>query len=88
MRWGGNDGSTILLTRVEAYDVALGSWAPRAAIPTARERLGLAAAANGKLYAVGGYNGSSVVNTVEEYDPTIDTWTTRRPCRLPARGWH
>ena len=37
---------------------------------TARQNLALATAANGRLYAVGGYNSvSSHLTTVEEYDP-------------------
>jgi N-acetylneuraminic acid mutarotase len=51
-----------------------GTWTPRANMPTAREALGVAAAVNGKLYAIGGEGGGS---TVEEYDPTTDTWMAR-----------
>ncbi|MBU1662113.1 MAG: hypothetical protein KKD28_11655, partial [Chloroflexi bacterium] len=38
--------------------------------------LGVAAASNGKIYAIGGHNGN-ILSTVEEYDPATDTWTTR-----------
>ena len=30
----------------------------------------------GLVYAVGGFNGSLRVKTVDEYDPTRDTWTS------------
>jgi hypothetical protein len=63
---------------VEAYDPATNTWTPRAPMPTARAGLALAAAANGKLYAVGGFNGSTLA-TVEEYDPTTNAWATRAP---------
>ena len=54
------------------------TWTSRAAMPTARDGLGMAAASNGKLYAIGGYNGNPLP-TVEEYDPATNTWTTRAP---------
>ena len=40
-----------------------------------RCRLGVAAF-NGKLYVVGGYDGSKFLNTGEVYDPVTNTWTT------------
>ena len=57
---------------------AAGIWAARAAMPTARNSLGVAAASNGKLYAVGGEDGNNL-GTVEEYDPATDSWATRAP---------
>jgi hypothetical protein len=39
-------------------------------MPTGLGSLGVAAASNGKIYAIGGA-------TVEEYDPVADTWTTK-----------
>lgn len=60
------------LATVEEYDPATDTWTTRASMPTAREGLGVAAANNGKIYAIGG--GTSAV---EEYDPATDTWTTR-----------
>jgi N-acetylneuraminic acid mutarotase len=54
--------------------VALGSWATKASMPTARFGLGMTAV-NGVLYAVGGAGGGAA--TVEAYDPASDTWTTK-----------
>jgi len=56
-------------------------------MPTARDSLDLAAAPNGKLYAVGG-NYSLIVeeggcggfcSVVEEYDPATNTWSQKNP---------
>ena len=36
-------------------------------MPTARERMAVAAGANGRLYAVGGANVGNILATLEEY---------------------
>ena len=49
----------------------------RASMPTARAALGVAAASNGRVYAIGGTDSGGTLATVEEYDPATDTWMTR-----------
>jgi probable HAF family extracellular repeat protein len=58
------------------------AWTARA--PLTSPRLGLAvAAANGRLYAIGGANSAgTVLRTVQAYSPSTNSWTTRAP--LPA----
>jgi N-acetylneuraminic acid mutarotase len=51
-------------------------WITRANMPT-RRTTAVVEAANGKIYAIGGYDGMNRLATVEEYDPATDTWTTR-----------
>jgi N-acetylneuraminic acid mutarotase len=57
-------------------------------MPTARNHL-LAAAVNGKIYAIGGRLGSAQIrvdddtNVVEEYDPGLDQWYDKG--RAPIR---
>ena len=50
--------------------------APVAPMPTARLGLAAALGADGKIYAIGGFN-SSQIASVEVYDPTSNTWDTR-----------
>jgi hypothetical protein len=59
---------------------ATNTWVGRAGMTTFRSALGLAAAINGKLYAIGGcsYSGCNV-STVEEYDLVTNTWTNCDP---------
>ena len=49
------------------------SWVYVASLNVARSRPGVATL-NGRLYAVGGYNGSEHLSSVECYDPSLDRW--------------
>lgn len=67
---------------VEAYDVAKNEWREVAALPTPRECA--VVAAQGKLWALGGYDGDeAALAVVETYDPKTDRWT--RAPDLPFR---
>jgi len=65
---------------VEEYDTATDTWTKKADMPTARVYASISAV-NGKIYAIGGSPGYSQwfqgLTTVEEYDPTTDTWTKK-----------
>jgi N-acetylneuraminic acid mutarotase len=70
----------LVLGTVEVYDPAANTWQTRAPMPTPRNHF-LAAAVNGKIYAVDGRTGSCFVtksgstDLVEAYDPTANLWT-------------
>lgn len=54
------------------------AWAELAPLPVPRFFLGVAAA-NGKIYAMGGYSTyEGYQRRVDEYDPATDTWTRRQ----------
>jgi N-acetylneuraminic acid mutarotase len=57
------------------------SWTTKASMHVARSDLGVAVV-NGKIYAVGGYNGKAL-GTNEEYDSTTDKWTSKTPMPTP-----
>jgi N-acetylneuraminic acid mutarotase len=84
--FGGISGSSYVAT-VEEYDPVTDSWATRASMPAARGYAGAAQASNGKIYVIGGRDKTTgtfpAVDTVEEYDPTTDTWTARAGMSLP-----
>ena len=59
-------------------------WTSKASMPTARAGLA-AAAVNNRIYAIGGSNGSTQLQTVEEYDPATNTWTSK--ASMPTARW-
>ena len=67
---------------VYAYDPRADSWVERAPMPTARGALSVTAH-DGKLYAVGGYDGKANSAAVESYDPVRNVWTSRAPLPTP-----
>ena len=50
-------------------------WFHLSEMPGRRCRCGVAVV-RGRVYAVGGFNGSLRVRTVDMYDPTADTWSS------------
>ena len=62
------------------------SWTSLAPMPTARGELGVAVA-NGKIYAIGGTNGNSTLNTNEEYDPITNHWSTKASMPTARSGF-
>jgi N-acetylneuraminic acid mutarotase len=51
-----------------------GTWATKAPMPTARSSPA-AIEWNGKIYAIGGHDGTRPIDTVEAYDPALNTWS-------------
>jgi len=78
---------------VEVYDPATDTWETKSPMPTTRQGA-TTSLVNGKIYVIGGgvspdrnYGNLETFTTVEEYDPTTDTWTTKTPMPT-SRGWH
>ena len=69
MSGGFDDNSP--LDSVEKYDAELDKWTQVASMSCCRGGVGVSAL-GGLLYAVGGHNGSSYLNSVEAYDPLAD----------------
>ncbi|XP_076662107.1 kelch protein isoform X1 [Halictus rubicundus] len=61
---------------VECYDFKEEKWYQVSELPTRRCRAGLSVL-SGRVYAVGGFNGSLRVRTVDIYDAATDQWS---PC--------
>lgn len=63
---------------VECYDVDTDLW--KLVSPLVEHRSGAGAASlNNYVYAIGGYNGETQLNSVERYDQSSDNWTVISP---------
>ena len=85
---GRKDGSDInVVARVDQYDPVNQKWSQKSDMPAPRMRHGMTHGGNGKLYVFGGSVGSQAVSqyrdTVFEYTPLSDTWTTKAPMPVP-----
>ncbi|CAH8561621.1 unnamed protein product [Heterobilharzia americana] len=72
---------------VETYHPSLGRWELSESMISKRSRIGVVAL-NGLLYAIGGFDGTSRLNTTEVYNPKTKVWKTVAPmiCRRSAAG--
>lgn len=87
---------TITGDSVPPVEVPGGFWTEKQSMNQARGKLGVAAA-NGKIYAIGGYieNGiyitrpitGAFVGTNEEYNPETDTWTIKASMPTPRSNF-
>jgi N-acetylneuraminic acid mutarotase len=87
---GWQDGGNALSAN-EAYDPVADTWTSKSSMPTARRYLGVTATSDGRIWAIGGEDAAygdygNAYATVEVYDPSTDTWTTK--ASMPtARRW-
>ncbi|ROT77865.1 kelch-like protein diablo [Penaeus vannamei] len=63
------------------YDPVLDEWHDLAPMSMPRSELG-AASLDGYIYAVGGWDGSSRLDSVERYDPRTNSWKEVAPMKL------
>jgi kelch-like protein 18 len=72
------------LSTVEAYDPVAGRWSQAEPMSMLRSRVGVAVM-RGKLYAIGGYNGTERLSTVEVFDPQYRAWSRVAPMHFKRR---
>jgi N-acetylneuraminic acid mutarotase len=73
-------GTTTAASSVSAdvyqYTIATDTWTAVAPMTVATRESTAVFGPNGKIYVVGGSDGSSTIATVQVYDPASNTWTT------------
>jgi Kelch motif len=81
---GGYDSTGHVSQRVEGF--AGTAWSLGSAMPTARAKLAATTGPNSLVYAVGGFNGTMVLDTVELYQPGNGMWQPLPPMPTPREG--
>jgi N-acetylneuraminic acid mutarotase len=98
---GGLQSCQVLVTAVEEYDPVSGTLKQLQPIPIACHAPGICSTGNGKIYVMGGCTPptadpggpqGSILNTVQIYDPSTNSWGTGAPmsisryqfCAVPA----
>lgn len=61
-------------------------WTLQSTAPTARAQAAIAADTSGHIFVLGGWDNSTVFNTVDIYDTTNNTWTTGPAMPVAMRG--
>lgn len=74
----------VSLPNITSVKAAEDSWTTMEPMPTARSGLSVAFV-DGKIYAIGGSDGNSQLDTNEMYDPATNTWVSKQPMPT-ARG--
>ncbi|MDE1769010.1 MAG: Ig-like domain repeat protein [Thaumarchaeota archaeon] len=81
---GTSNGFGPIVNTVQVYDIATNTWSTTDAgnLPVAMSYVS-AAEYNGKIYVMGGWDGSHDLNTVQVYNIATNTWSTTDVGTLP-----
>ncbi|XP_054575817.1 kelch-like protein 1 isoform X1 [Eptesicus fuscus] len=74
-----------LLDYVERYDPKTDTWTTVAPLSMPRDAVGVCLLGD-RLYAVGGYDGQTYLNTMESYDPQTNEWTQMASLNIGRAG--
>ncbi len=72
-----------ILSLVQSYDPSNGEWQTKAPMPSPTA-YGTASVSNGMIYYFGGSNGTMLLNTLQIYNPSTDSWTLGTPDGIAA----
>jgi hypothetical protein len=75
------------MSSVERYDPMRNEWSIVSNMTSPRSGFGITAV-NGKLHAVGGYDGRNYLASAEIYDHKSNSWTPSIEAALPVRMAH
>lgn len=80
--FGGQNLDYKALCETENFDCLRGEWMRGADLNVPRRNCA-AAQVDGRIYALGGFDGSQILNSVEAFDPRMKSWMPLEPMTTP-----
>eukprot|EP00929_Paragymnodinium_shiwhaense_P106234 TRINITY_DN71472_c0_g1_i1.p1 TRINITY_DN71472_c0_g1~~TRINITY_DN71472_c0_g1_i1.p1 ORF type:complete len:615 (+),score=145.36 TRINITY_DN71472_c0_g1_i1:146-1990(+) len=80
--FGGQNLEYKALCETECYDCLRGAWLPGPELNVPRRNCA-SAEIDGRIYALGGFDGTQILNHVEAYDPRMKSWMPLEPMTTP-----
>mmetsp|Transcript_120382 Transcript_120382/g.269066 ORF Transcript_120382/g.269066 Transcript_120382/m.269066 type:complete len:584 (-) Transcript_120382:75-1826(-) len=80
--FGGQNLEYKALCETECFDCLRGSWMAGPDLNVPRRNCA-AARLDGRIYALGGFDGAQILNHVEAYDPRMKNWMPLEPMKAP-----
>jgi len=80
--FGGQNLDYKALCETECFDCLRGAWMVGADLLTPRRNC-TSAVLDGRIYAIGGFDGTQILSSVEAYDPRMKNWMPVEPLNTP-----
>lgn len=74
-----------ILNTVQIFQPQTNTWSAGTPMPMPRFQHAAVTAADGTIYVIGGFDGSTELNRVDAYDPQTDSWQTAAPMSTARR---
>lgn len=82
--YGGQNLDYKALCETEVYDCLRDEWMLGPELSIARRNCaGASLTSDGRVFAIGGFDGTSILNSVEAYDPRMKNWMDIPPMSIP-----
>jgi len=81
--FGGQNLEYATLSETEVYDPLRDVWSLGPSLGLARRNCAGASTADGRVFAIGGFDGMNIISSVEALDPRMKNWVTIPPLSVP-----
>jgi N-acetylneuraminic acid mutarotase len=83
---GGAPDTSAPLNTMESYHASTNKWKALAHLKTARDGPAAVTGSDGKIYVLGGFDGTKSLSSVEAYDPATNSWSSETSMTTARAG--